>query len=653
MVADNWQEDMFFGLHYDLHPYEGDTELGRETTYDHIREQLEKVKPDYVQYDCKGHPGYTGYPTNVGSPAPGIVNDALKVWREVTRDMSIPLGIHYSGVWDTRAVQLHPDWALVRSDGSADPHCRCPLSGYLEELMIPQLLEVVENYQIDGMWIDGDNWQSYPCYCDRCKAAFTLRTGIKEIPEKPEHDHWREWLAFHRELFVNEHVTKYTDAVHARNPDMKVCSNWLYSIGQPEELTAPVDFLSGDVSPSFGAEWACTEARFFASRGLPWNIMVWTFVNTNNQGSTTRSLPHLCQEAAVVLGQGGAVLLYDQPQRSGRLTAWHQDLLAEVARFCRERQEYCFRTETIPQVAVLHSQNAYYRQKDREAGRLYDRSPASRAMEGAVHAILENGFSADILNEETLLARMADYSVVVVPEQEGVPQEIADGLREYVRAGGHLLLSGADVAEAYPDLVGTDAITGRRYGTSWVPVDDGCVTVPGPWQAVGLRGATEIAPLLYQQEPALNRTGSPAATVNRFGKGTVVAIHGPVFRSYYEAHYPRLRCFIGSVLDQVKSSELISLDGPWWIEMSARKKGERILIQFVNRSCAGHLAANRHVVEDVPDAGPFSVTIPLDNEPTRCYLAPDETGLEWTWKEGRLTAQIAGLGIHNVLVIEQ
>jgi len=652
MVAENWLEDMFFGLHYDLHPHEGDTELGRETTYDHIREQLEKVKPDYVQYDCKGHPGYAGYPTKVGSPAPGIVNDALKVWRGVTRDMGVPLGIHYSGVWDTRAIRLCPEWALIRSDGTPDPHCRCPLSGYLEKLMIPQLLEVVENYQIDGMWIDGDNWQSYPCYCDRCKAAFTAHTGIEQIPDKHDQDHWREWLAFHRELFVKEHVTRYADAVHARNPDVKVCSNWLYSIGQPETMTAPVDFLSGDVSPSFGAEWACSEARFFANRGMPWNIMVWTFVNTNNQGPTMRSLPHLCQEVAVVLAQGGAVILYDQPQRSGRLTAWHQDLLADVARFCRERKAYCFKTESIPQVAVLHSQTAYFRQKDREAGRLYDRSPASRAMEGAVHAVLENGFSVDILNEETLLARMADYPVVVVPEQEAVPEQVVDGLRKYVRAGGKVLLSGAHVAETYPDLVGTEAVAGRRYGTSWLPVNVGCATVSGPWQAVKLRGATEITPLLYQQEPGLNRTGSPAATLNRFGNGTVVAIYGPVFRSYYEAHYPRVRRFVGSVLDRLKSPELISLVGPWWIEMSARKKGDRTLIQFVNRSSAGHLAPNRHVVEAVPDTGPFSVTIPMDHEPTSCYTAPDEVGLEWAWNDGRLNATIGGLGIHNVLVIE-
>ena len=652
-TLENWHADAFFGLHYDLHATERDTELGRETTYEHIREQLEKVNPDFVQYDCKGHPGWAGYPTKVGSPAPGIVNDALKVWREVTRDMGIPLAIHYSGVWDTRAVQTHPEWALIGSDGSPDPHRRCPLSGYIDELMIPQLLEVIEEYGIDGIWVDGENWASYPCYCDRCKAEFRARTGIEQVPKKSEDNHWSEWVSFHRSLFVREHVTKYADAVHAKSQKVKVCSNWMYSMGQPDKIEAPVDILSGDVSPSFGTEWACVEARFFASRGIPWNVMVWTFVNTNNQGSTMRSLPHLCQDVAVVLAQGGAFILYDQPQRSGRLTSWHQDLLAEVAQFCRKRKKYCYKTESMPQVAVLHSQTSYFRYKDHESGPLFDRCASSHPVEGAVHAVLENGLSVDILNEDAFLGRMVSYPVVIVPEQEGLPCNVGDALREYVKAGGQLLVSGAHVAEDYPDLVGVEAIEGRQYGTSWVPADNACVTVPGPWQPVKLAGATEIAPLLNQQEPKMNLAGSSAATANRFGEGTVVAIHGPVFRCYYQSHYPRLRSFIGDTLSRLDCSKLISLNGPWWIEMSARKKDGRMLIQFVNRSSAGHLAPNRHMVEHVPDTGPFSVTVPLDREPSRCYMAPDETRLEWRWNQGRLTVKIAGLAIHNVLVVEK
>ena len=86
--------------------------------------------------------------------------------------------------------------------------------------------------------------------------------------------------------------------------------------------------------------------------------------------------------------------------------------------------------------------------------------------------------------------------------------------------------------------------------------------------------------------------------------------------------------------------------------MAARTKDGRMLIQFVNRSAGGYLSPNRHMVEDVPDTGPFTVTLPVAEKPKRCFLAPDEAGLEWTWKDGVLTAEIAGLHIHNVLVVE-
>ncbi len=646
MGAENWHENAFFGLHYDLHPGAKDTELGRETTYEHIRAMLEKVKPDFVQYDCKGHPGYTGYPTKVGSPSPGIVNDALKIWRQVTKDMGIPLSIHYSGVWDTRAIEVHPEWARINADGKPDKNNTCRTCAYEKDLMIPQLLEVVREYDIDGMWIDGENWASHPCWSESCKSAFTEKTGIQEIPLKRSDAHWEEWLSFQRGLFT-QHVTNVANAVHAAKPACLVCSNWMYSVRQPEPITAPVDYLSGDFDPSFGAARACAEGRFLSSRGKPWDLMAWSFLNTGNQGHTMKPVPHLCQELSEVLAQGGSVFIYNVPQRSGRLTEWHQDLLARVADFCRARKEFCFKTHTIPQVAILHSETSYYKYNDP----LFNFGPANKAMEGALHAVLENGYSADLLNEEMLMERMAQYPMVIVPEAENVPEAVKEALQSYVKRGGRLVLSGAHVARQYGKLAGVEPKAGDPQG-GWLPADGGAVTLSGAFQPVELKKAKSLAPLLYQQDPELNQRDMPAATLNAFGDGAVVALYGPVFAAYYSAHYPRLRSFIGEALTALNPKNLIHIEGPWWVEMSARQRDGKRYIQFVNRSAAGYLAPDRHMVEHVPDAGPFTVTVPLPEKPKRCYLAPDEAGLEWTWNEGVLTARISGLSIHNVLVIE-
>ncbi|HEX71723.1 MAG TPA: hypothetical protein ENN65_00190 [Candidatus Hydrogenedentes bacterium] len=646
MAAENWHEDAFFGLHYDLHPNATDTNLGAETTYEHIRAMLEKVMPDFVQYDCKGHPGYTGYPTKVGSPSPGIVNDALKIWREVTRDMGIPLSIHYSGVWDSRAIELHPEWARINERGNPDPNYTSRLSAYDDALLIPQLLEVVREYDIDGMWIDGENWASRPDWSDACKALFTERTGIAEIPLKRGDPHWHEWLAFHRDLFI-EHVARYTEAVHKLKPACMVTSNWMYSVRQPEEVAAPINWLSGDFDPSFGSERAMAEARFLSSRGMPWDLMAWSFLRTGDGGWTMKTAAHLCQEVSPVLAQGGAVFIYNTPQRSGRLTEWHQELLAEVAQFCRARQQYSHKTQTVPQVAVLHSESSYYLHNDP----LFNFGAANHAMEGAMFALLENGYSVDVINEATLLRVMNDYPMVVVPEAAHVPDTVKDALNDYVKRGGRLLLSGDFVAEQYGELAGVRKDEREKHG-GWLPAGNGAVTVTGAYQPTVLEGAVALAPALYQQDPQLNQRDFAAATRHDYGAGRVVAVHGGVFRDYYQTRYPLLRRFIGDMAAALDAPGLARAHGPWHVEMAARQKDGRLLIQLINRGVSGYLSPHRHIVENVPDAGPFTVTVPMAERPKRCYLAPDKFGLEWTWKDGMVTVNIGGLHIHNVLVVE-
>ncbi len=92
------RKDSYFGIHFDLHPNKADTELGRDVREENIREFLRRVRPDFIQYDCVGVPGYSGYPTKVGWPAPGIVQDSLAVWRKVTREEGVALLIHYWGI---------------------------------------------------------------------------------------------------------------------------------------------------------------------------------------------------------------------------------------------------------------------------------------------------------------------------------------------------------------------------------------------------------------------------------------------------------------------------------------------------------------------------------------------------------------------------
>ena len=84
-MAKQWHDDVFFGLHFDIHANETDRDLGKYADRAELLEQFRKIGPDFVQCDCKGHPGYASYPSKTAISAPGIVKDALREWREAKR----------------------------------------------------------------------------------------------------------------------------------------------------------------------------------------------------------------------------------------------------------------------------------------------------------------------------------------------------------------------------------------------------------------------------------------------------------------------------------------------------------------------------------------------------------------------------------------
>ncbi|MCI0480993.1 MAG: hypothetical protein L0213_05340, partial [Candidatus Dadabacteria bacterium] len=221
---------------------------------------LDRIRPDYVQYDCKGHVGWAGYPTKVGTPAPGIVKDSLAVWRKATRERGVGLFIHYSGVWDTRAISLHPEWARVDEEGKADPNNTSLFGGYRDGLLIPQLKEAVSAYDLDGLWVDGDCWAARLDYSKAALEAWKKETGHGEAPRKRGEPRWLEWKMFHRRAF-EKHLGLWVDALHAFKPGLQITSNWMYTTFAPKPVETKLDYLSGDYSPSLSVDRARVEAR--------------------------------------------------------------------------------------------------------------------------------------------------------------------------------------------------------------------------------------------------------------------------------------------------------------------------------------------------------------------------------------------------------
>jgi len=640
------RKDSYFGMHFDLHPQADDTDLGSDLAEEMIEKFLIAVEPDYVQYDCKGHAGYLGYASKVGTPSPGIVRDSLEMWRRVTARRGVALYIHFSGLRDSLAIKQHPEWGCVRSDGSIDPDATSTFGPYVDDLMIPELKEAASKYDLDGAWIDGECWAVKPDYSNAAERAFRAATGIQELPKGPSDPGWHEFLDFNRRQFRN-YVKHYVEALHRARPGFQIASNWLYSTYVPERPDIPVDFVSGDYLGNASISTARLEARYLSSIGTPWDLMAWGFQRAGGSKVTYTHKPavQLQQEAAVVLAQGGGFQAYYQPTRAGRLDDRLIGVMSKLARFCRDRQPICHKSATVPQIGLLFSTTSLYRTSNRMFGGWGQFTAPAR---GLVDALVDNGFSVDVLPEWKLEEVIGDYPLMVVPDWAEVGLKVKDIVVRHVRKGGNAVVAGAENAALFINELNVRLLGKPEEGEWFVKGEEVFANVRGLWQKVMPAGA-QILEERYPTYDAL-KDAECAATVTSVGAGRMAAFYGPVGAAYALSHGSALRQFIRRVIDKV-FTPLVRLDGPSTVEVVVRKKDGRLLVHLLN--CTGMQVATEYVAGDfVAPVGPVRVEIRLAKKPSRATLEPGARALQGDYRDGIWTVTIDRLQIHEILAVE-
>ncbi len=428
--------DAFFGIHFDFHAGPDCKEVGRQTTPEMVQRIIDKVQPDYIQIDCKGHPGYSSYPTKVGNPVPGFVGDPLRVWRDVTRRSGVSLFMHYSGVWDAHAATTHPDWAARDAGGNPSKQATSVFGPYADKLLIPQLRELAGEYGVDGVWVDGECWGAAIDCSDAAVREFCEKTGAKKAPRDPKDPQWQAWMAFQREAF-RRYLRHYIDQLKVSHPDFQIISNWAFSDIMPEPVSAGVAALSGDFSPQDSVNSARFSSRCLENQGRSWDLMSWSF---NTEPRQQKPAIQLMQEAAVVLSLGGGYQAYFTQNRDGSVRTAEMEAMAEVARFCRKYQAFCHRSVAVPQVALLYSTAGHYHtcKSLSQAGG----SDGIDVLRQALRTMLDDQAAVQVVSEHHLKGAMSRWPLIVVPGWGYLEPAFRDELAAYAKQGGHLLLIG-------------------------------------------------------------------------------------------------------------------------------------------------------------------------------------------------------------------
>jgi hypothetical protein len=638
------RSDCFFGVHFDLHASEDITDAGKTLTYAMIDTFLTRVRPDFIQVDCKGHPGISSYPTRVGYHVKGFEKDPLKLWREVTEKNHVALFMHFSGVIDNKVVQQHPDWAIIQSNGERSKQNVSFFSPYLDTYMIPQLKELSLDYNVDGAWIDGECWAIQPDYGRASLDRFTKETGIKDIPHSASDKYYPEFLEYTRDLF-REHLKKYIDAIHQFNPEFQITSNWAYSSMMPEKVTIPVDFLSGDVTPQNGVFRSAFEARCLARQGKPWDLMAWGFSwNNGDMPMSIKSAVQLKQEAAEIISMGGGVQFYFQQNRDLSLKPWLAYMLADIAGFCRERRPYCYKTEAVPQIALLYPSVSY--QKNAPV-------PYSRPLgmlQGSLYALLDGQQAVEIIMEHNLTGRMDRYPLIIIPECNFLEPSFMEEIRNYVKNGGNLLVMGAETVALFQAELGISASEKKDRTEAFILADGRIGAIKSELMSVKLSGGARPLSVFYKGSDLQYPSGEISSSINSYGKGKIAGIYFNAGTAYTEFKTPVIRDFLDETIRQLFVDKMVEVTGSHLVHVAVNTAEDKLYISLINVS-GEHTNQNALAYDEVPSLQNIRVSIRGHAKPSRILIQPENTPIRFSYVDGRSILIVPELQLHSILEV--
>lgn len=639
--------DCYFGVHFDLHASEDITDAGKTLTYEMIDTFLSRVRPDFIQIDCKGHPGISSYPTRVGYHVKGFEKDPLKLWREVTEHNKVGLFMHFSGVWDGKVVKEHPDWAVIRVSGERSTQKVSFFSPYLDTYMIPQLRELSRDYHVDGAWVDGECWAVEPDYGQASLRRFTAETGITEIPRGSSDRYFPEFLEYTRRLF-REHMKKYVDAIHQFDPGFQITSNWAYSSMMPEKVSIGVDFLSGDVTPQNGVYRSAFEARCLAPQGKPWDLMAWGFSwNGGDMPMSVKSAVQLKQEAAEIIAMGGGVQFYFQQNSDLSIKPWIAGILSDVGTFCRERQPFCHKATSVPQIALVYPSISYQKSAPVPYSRSLD------MLQGILYALLDGQHAVEIIMEHNLTGRMEQYPLIIVPECDYLDSSFLEELRVYVKNGGNLLVIGASTAGLFSAELGIQSSVKTSRSEMFISASGKIGSVRSDLLRVELAPGSIPLSRFYRGSDFNYPGEMVASSINPYGKGKVAGIFFNAGSAYTEYKTPVIRDFINETIQQLFRDELVKVTGSHLVHVAVNRLNGQMYINLVN--VAGeHTNQSALGYDEIPPLHNIRVALHGAIKPSRIVEQPNGKELPVSMVNGRSTVLVPELQLHTVLeVFEQ
>ena len=659
--AKSWYRNAFCKLHFDMHTPDTVTNIAFGFDSEEFAQRLKIASPDAICFFAKSAIGWSHYPTKIGAIHPHLKRDLLREALDACHKHGIKLIAYYCiEVIPAPIVEKHPEYLLRNKDGNpvlehGERAVACPNSPVQQEHILPQLKEILENYDVDGVFFDGFPALHQICYCEYCRKSFG-----EEIPSDSNHPAWQRFILW-QQKWINDWCTETSRFIHSVQPEALVGINWLsanrYACAPPPE----VDYLTADYPVADN----CALGTSYQLAGWCWRDIPSDVMNARMlhwwQDWTCRPSAAIKAEFAASIAHSCSLFLGDLlPPETSLPDTDVMELSGDAFRFARER-ESLVNANPIADVALVNSTQD-----------LHSTSIDDSALYGAYLITIESGHTAHILLDTDLKEHLNKYKTVMLCGIKTLSEDTVSIIKDFVAKGGSLVVCGSFPREAdgssLDDVLGVtyhgDSEQDRGYlripdeyaSVLWVDWEKARphVLVHGRYPLVKPKGSKVVSPVYalgseYQLGTHAPSKASEFSAITANGKVAFCALN--LAYDYWKRANSEAKYVLGGLINYVLPNPTVHVKSEFTLQATLAEKENALIVHLLS-----YYPERRPgmplVVEKIPLMRNIEVKVRLQKAPAKVWQCPEGRSLQWDFSDGLLHVIIPDMRLHTAIVIE-
>lgn len=410
-------------VHLDFHTMPKIPDFGANFDAKRFVETLKEARVEFINTFAKCNIGFAYYPTKVGIPHPYLKFDLLGQIVEECHKAGIGVSAYFNIGLDHEMARRRRDWCVLNKDGQVIWGDRtgnffrlmCLNSGY-RDYMLAMIREVVENYPVDGVFLDCLVYN--PCYGNECAERMAER-GLDPLDDEAVARHTRESVIdFCRE------VKKIV------GDDKLLLPNGLPHVDREGIAThVEIECLPG----AWGYDYFAAQAAYTRNLGKPVIYMSGRFHASWGDFGGLKQKASLEYDAWDAISNGMSLSVGDHMHPRDGLEPATYRMIGDVFKQLERLEPWTDGAKAAAEIAVIYPEGSDF------GGNNVRFRQGQTVLYAAARMLGELKYTFDIVEPKMDLSK---YRVILLPDVVTVTPELKRKLQDHLAKGGGIVSTG-------------------------------------------------------------------------------------------------------------------------------------------------------------------------------------------------------------------